>query len=115
MWLIFKLFGNGRGLASPYCCDVFYWLVDTHLKERNKNNGKFYKWLGGFGAQLESFEFYCPHAGTTRRLFGHDFVVFITSRKWIMVRCSWALKKGVKDAAELRELKVRLDKWGHGL
>jgi hypothetical protein len=50
------LFGNGRGLKSPFHDNVFYWLVDT---KRNRR-GQFYTWLGGFGAQLLSREWFTP-------------------------------------------------------
>lgn len=29
------IFGNSRGLASPYFDDCFYWLVDTSKQDRH--------------------------------------------------------------------------------
>jgi hypothetical protein len=75
-----KLFGNGRGTASPYFDDTFYYL-----------NGRFYRWVGGFGAQLSSVEWRAPAPGTRRRLIGRDFVVFQTERRLLRVRVTWAL------------------------
>lgn len=103
-YLDWKLFGNGHGMASPYCDDVFYWL-----------SGRFYRWFGGLGAQLSSIEWFAPPAGTRRRLFGHEFVVFRTSRKLVRVEVSWELAGGVRDFAHVTELKTQLQAWGHGL
>lgn len=114
-WLDWKLFGNGHGMASPYFDDVFYWLVDTYRYERDSRRGRFYQMFGGLGAQLRSYEWRMPSPGTRRRLFGHEFVIFIARRKWLRVDCSWALAKGVKDFAEVRELEQELREWGHGL
>jgi hypothetical protein len=94
-WLDFLIFGNGRGLKSPYFDDVFYWL-----------NGRFYTWIGGFGAQLQSFEWLAPKAGTRRRLAGRDFVVFSVNRRWLKVSVAWAIcQYHPITAEELRELK----------
>lgn len=109
-WLTFKLFGDGRGLKSPWHDDKFYWLVDTKDKERAGKNGNFYRWFGGFGAQLTSTEWFAPKAGTRRRLFNHDFVVFQTSRKFLLVEVSWALCQhdGI-NVEQLNKLHNRLD------
>lgn len=101
LWLDFILFGNGRGLKSPYCDDKFYWL-----------RGNLYHWIGGFGAQLGSFEWFSPKAGTTRRLAGQEFTVFSVQRKFLRVRVSWALARGVRNAEELYTLKSALDTVG---
>lgn len=103
IWLDFKIFGNGWGLASPHFDDVFYWL-----------DGRFYHWLGGLGAQLESFEWTAPRPGTTRELVGEKFRVFQTRRRWLRVRCSWAVDREVRDFSEVRQLKRRLQEWGSG-
>ena len=76
MMLNFLLFGNGHGLKSPFFDDKFYWLVDVKRKSRASKNGRFYKWIGGFGAQLESIEWRKPDIGQRRVLFGHEFKVF---------------------------------------
>ena len=103
-WLDFKLFGNGHGLGSPYFDDVFYYL-----------DGKFYTWFGGFGAQLQSIEWFTPNPGTRRRLMGHNFVVFNSTRKFLRVRVSWAIITSYQITAEdLRRLKHQLQSWGHG-
>lgn len=103
-WLDWKLFGNGYGMASPFCDDVFYWL-----------SGRFYRWAGGLGAQLHSIEWFAPKAGTRRKLFGHEFVVFQVRRKWIRVEVSWALARGVKEYSEVKALEQQLKAWGIGL
>ena len=103
-WLDWKLFGNGRGMASPFCDDVFYWL-----------GGRFYRWVGGFGAQLQSIEWRTPKPGTRRYLIGEEFVVFSAARRWIRVEVSWALVKRPKEYAEVIALQKRLQAWGHGL
>lgn len=103
-WLTWKLFGNGYGLGSPYWDDVFYWL-----------GGRFYHWTGGFGAQLHSYEWAAPKAGTRRRLFGEPFVVFQTRRKFLLVEVSWAHVPVVRDAEEIRTFHAKLMNWGHGL
>jgi hypothetical protein len=102
-WLTWKLFGNGRGLASPYLDDVFYWL-----------DGRFYHWIGGLGAQLASFEWTAPKAGTRRKLLGKEFVVFIARRRFLLVEVSWALTPQVHDYAEVEALRKTLLEWRHG-
>lgn len=104
-WLDFKLFGNGYGLGSPRFDDVFYYL-----------NGKFYTWIGGFGAQLQSIEWFTPKPGTRRRLMGHNFVVFNSTRSFLRVRVSWAIiAPNQLQAEDLRKLKYQLQNWNHGL
>jgi len=103
-WLDWKLFGNGWGMASPFCDDVFYWL-----------RGHWYQWIGGFGAQLQSIEWLTPKPGTTRTLLGQEFRVFSANRRGPRVRVSWALAQSSEVTAErLRELHSRLKDWGHG-
>lgn len=97
------LFGNGRGMASPFWDDVFYWL-----------DGQFYRWGGGLGAQLYSIEWTMPKPGTRRKLFGHEFVVFHAHRKWLRVEVAWVLVRGVTDFETVSALKADLQKWGHG-
>ena len=80
LWLAFKLFGNGWGLAAPGHDETFYWL-----------SGEFYRFLYGFGAQLKSFEWFMPKPGTRRTIAGRDFVVFLASRRWLLVDVSWAM------------------------
>lgn len=99
-WLDFKLFGNGFGLKSPYFDDVFYWL-----------DGRFYNWIGGFGAQLQSIEWRLPKPGTRRTLAGREFVVFHGTRgRWpLKWKISWAMtglgKSTDEDLARIREFK----------
>jgi hypothetical protein len=107
LWLDWRLFGNGRGLASPYCDDVFYWL-----------DGRFYKWIGGLGAQLQSYEWRIPKPGTRRRLVGREFVVFQASRNMLRVSVSWQIVGLSRDLnaanAEIRQLHSDLKNWNHG-
>lgn len=90
-------------MASPYWDDVFYWL-----------SGRFYQWVGGFGAQLVSREWWTPKPGTRRKLFDKEFVVFCATRKWLRVEVSWALVKELKDYSDIAALKTELQNWGHG-
>jgi hypothetical protein len=100
LWLDFLIFGNGRGMKSPYSDDVFYWL-----------SGRLYTWIGGFGAQLRSFEWFAPKAGSRRRLVGREFVVFGVSRRWLRVDVSWAVYQHHPiTIEELRELESSLGK-----
>lgn len=108
------VFGNGYGLASPYFDATYHWLVDTSVGERNGRNGRLYNFIGGLGAQLRSFEWFAPPAGTRRVLGGREFRVFQVSRRGLRVDVSWAmtgLPAGL-DAqnAEIREFGRRLGK-----
>ena len=94
LWLALKLFGSGHGMAAPLFPDAFYWC-----------KGNFYTWLGGFGAQLYSYEWFSPAAGTHREIFGKDFVVFIVSRRWCLVQVSWAINQRLDDVEDIRKLK----------
>lgn len=101
VWLDQKLFGNGHGMKSPYWDDRYYWL-----------HGEFYQWIGGFGAQLQSFQWTVPHPGERRIICGRVFKPFSHSRKWGRVRVSWAwedLPKALDEANnELRLLEREL-------
>lgn len=103
-WLDWKLFGNGHGMASPYHDDVFFWL-----------DKRFYRWIGGLGAQLSSIEWWIPKPGTRRMLFGEDFTVCTAERKWIRVWVTWTRTRPVRDYSEVRTLVEKLKSWGHGL
>lgn len=74
VWLDHLIFGNGHGLASPYCDSHFYWL-----------NGEVYHWIGGHGAQLASFQWTHPKPGERRIIRGVEFQVFRSDRKWLTV------------------------------
>lgn len=89
LWLDHLLFGNGRGLASPYFDQRFYWLVDTSMS-RKYGRGRIYSWSGWFGAQLQSFQWTHPKPGEIRTLAGHGFRPFHSERSWLRVRVSWA-------------------------
>ena len=107
LWLDHLLFGNGHGMASPHCDDVMYWLVDTK-DGRSNGKGRLYRWIGGHGAQLESFEWTVPAPGTRRRLAGREFRPFSATRRLCRVEVSWAtaLPSNLDQAnSELRELK----------
>lgn len=115
LWLDHKIFGNGHGLASPYFDDRFYWL-----------SGRLYHWIGGLGAQLNSFEWRHPKPGEERTICGRKFRPFNSRRQflWLFrgkvyaiptpisrVSVSWAynLPNDLDAAnAELRELKSKL-------
>jgi hypothetical protein len=114
MWLDWKLFGNGYGVASPYFDDVFYWLNDTNAPRTKKGlHGNWYHWIGGFGAQLQSFEWFMPKPGTRRRILGKEFVVFSAERRWLRVRVTWRLPRDIRDYSEISALKDRLLNWNY--
>lgn len=91
VWLDHKIFGNGRGLGSPFHDSKFYWLVDTYRHDRPAKNGELYKYSAGFGAQLSSFQWTHPKAGERRRLIGREFKPFSSYRSCGRVSVSWAL------------------------
>ena len=93
LWLDHLIFGNGHGMASPYFDNRFFWLVDTLRKDRSGRNGRLYNWIGGLGAQLTSWEWTAPKAGTRRRLAGREFKIFSTERHGLRVECSWCLAR----------------------
>lgn len=96
------IFGNGNGMKSPYHDNHFYWV-----------SGRLYTWIGGFGAQLKSYQWTHPKAGERRTLAGREFVIFSSSRRWCRVECAWALVDLPKDINEanaaLRDLRGTLD------
>ncbi|MGB3485337.1 MAG: hypothetical protein WBB07_24370 [Mycobacterium sp.] len=77
------IFGNGRGLASPYFDDCFYWLVDTSKQDRHGSRGEFYTFMAGFGAQLHSFQWRHPKAGEERKLAGKRFRPLHSTRRFL--------------------------------
>lgn len=87
-----KFFGNGHGMAAPYFDQTFYWLNDRTLNQ-GKAKGRFYTWIGGFGAQLGSFEWRCPKPGTRRVLAGTTFTVFTANRSrfGLMWDVTWSI------------------------
>jgi hypothetical protein len=115
MRLDWLLFGNGWGMASPYFDDAFYWLADRRF-ERSKRgrHSRFYRLIGGLGAQLTSYEWRAPPAGTRRRLAGYEFVVFQTHRKGLRVECSWATVSA-HTVEDVRKVCDAVKAWGHGL
>lgn len=72
LWLDHKIFGNGRGLGSPYWDSRFYWL-----------SGQLYTFMQGFGAQLHSIQWRHPRAGEERKLFGYRFRPFSSHRSFL--------------------------------
>jgi len=114
LWLDFLLFGNGYGMQSPYHDDKFYWLVDTNQKDRKGKNGRLYRFCGGLGAQLQSYEWFAPPAGTRRTLCGVEYKINYTIRYCLLrVECSWEAVDAPPglDAkhAYIRMLKSELD------
>lgn len=98
--LDFWLFGNGYGCGAPLCDQVFYWL-----------SGGFYTWIGGHGAQLQSFQWRHPRPGEVRRICGVDFRPFNSNRTGPRVRVSWAasLPCPLNEANDwLRQFKAHL-------
>lgn len=91
MWWIMKCFGNGYGIAAPLSDQIMYWLHDTYLG-RTDGIGRWYKFIGGLGAQLNSFEWRCPKPGTRRKLSGFEFAVFSAyrGRYGLMWSIGWA-------------------------
>lgn len=89
MWLDHKLWGNGRGMKSPFFDDRFYWLVDTAGGERQDQNGQLYVWSGYLGAQLASFQWTRPRMSERRELCGRLFKPFQVERRGPRVRVSW--------------------------
>ena len=87
------LFGNGKGMKSPFCDDIFYWL-----------NGEAYLFSTGLGAQLYSFQWTTPKPGEQRLLRGKLFTVFLTERRGLRVMVSWSLP-GRPSLNEVRQFK----------
>lgn len=99
-WLDLRIFGNGFGLGAPYFDQRFYWL-----------SGRLYTWIGGHGAQLQSFQWTHPRPGETRKLAGREYHPFQSSRRGLRVRVSWAttLPRAIGAAnAELRAIRERI-------
>lgn len=86
LWLDHLIFGDGLGLRSPLHDNRFYWLADERTGHR-----EIYTFSGGLGAQLHSIQWRHPKPGEERHLFGRNFVIFNTTRRWGRVYCSWAL------------------------
>ena len=86
IWLDMLIFGSGFGLGAPYWDQRFYWLCDGRAQR-----SRFYTWIGGYGAQLQSFAWRHPKAGTEIEIAGERLRIFSSHRRWIRVRCSWAL------------------------
>lgn len=115
LWLDMLIFGNGRGLAAPFWDQPFYWLADP-----DGENGTFYTYGGGFGAQLTSFQWRHPRPQERRRLAGMEFHPFNSDRRWGRVRVSWAVRIGRPLVAEdfqlienrLHDSMARLCQWG---
>lgn len=102
------IFGNGFGDRAPFWDQRYYWLVDTYQQERDGRNGQLYQWSGWFGAQLRSIQWTHPRPGERRRLAGHDFVPFNSTRRWFRVEVSWALADLPKDIGEANAILHRL-------
>jgi len=101
-------FGNGHGLRTPYFDDIYFWLVDT---SSSKRKGELYKFSPGFGAQLYSYGWFHPIAGTERELKGKTFRVFSSSRSLrfpFRVEIAWGMVFSAKDTEEIRQLRDEL-------
>jgi hypothetical protein len=100
VWLDFLIFGRGYGLAQPRFDGRFYWL-----------SGQFYTFIGGLGAQLQSFQWRHPRPGESRRLAGRDYRPFNSRRQGLRVSVSWAtrLPSDLNEAnAEIRKIETEL-------
>lgn len=103
VWLDQKIFGGGYGLRSPFCDDRYYWL--------GGKRGELYTFIGGLGAQLQSFQWTHPKPGEERHLSGHTFRVFGSERSWLRVRVAWAatdLPRGAEALDSIRKLETEL-------
>jgi hypothetical protein len=82
-------FGSGYGLGTPYFGSVFYW-----LRDKKHGHRAWYRWIGGFGAQIESYEFRAPKAGAEREIQGRVLVPFSEpQRRFLIVRTAWQIKE----------------------
>lgn len=100
LWLDHLIFGNGRGMKSPYFDSRFYWL-----------DGQLYTFMPGFGAQLHSYQWTHPKAGERRKLGGREYRPLHSHRRWCRVCVAWAtsLPREIDDAnAELHEIEAGL-------
>lgn len=107
LWLDHLIFGNGRGMKSPYWDDRFFWL-----------DGELYTAMYGFGAQLHSYQWTHPKAGERRHLCGRDFVPLHSTRRWGRVEVAWSwadLPKDINEAnSELAQLRKELGSEHYG-
>lgn len=88
IWLDFKAFGSGWGLAMPHCDGILYW-----LKNANTGRSEFYTFSPGFGAQLTSFQWRHPNVGEERELAGRKFRPLHSHRgAFGRVAVSWSLQ-----------------------
>lgn len=93
LWLDFLIFGNGHGIGAPAFPQTFTWY-----------QGYFYSWIGGHGAQLQSFEWRVPLPGTRRRIAGREYEVFGATRGLIRSRVAWRLVGFPEDINEANAL-----------
>ena len=107
LWLDMLLFGSGYGLGAPYWDQKFYWLCDGETQR-----ARFYTWIGGYGAQLQSFSWRHPRAGTEIQIAGERLRIFSSHRRWIRVRCSWAL---VRLPPELDDSRLAIERFRNRL
>lgn len=108
LWLDWKLFGNGYGMASPICDDTFFWLKDSITDKQ-----RLYTHSIGFGSQLSCCEWRTPRIGEERVLMNQRFVVVLTQRRGPRVIVEWSLV-GEVDLARLTILKNHIHEWRHG-
>jgi len=80
IWLDHLIFGNGHGIKSPYFDDVYFW-----------QNGEFYLFSPGLGAQLTSFQWNHPRPQERRIIANRLFSPFCSRRSWGRVIVSWSL------------------------
>lgn len=98
LWLDHKIFGNGKGMKSPFFDDRFYWLVDTYRLGRSRRaHGELYTFMSGLGAQLHSYQWTHPLAGETRQLIGREFRPLHSRRKHGRVEIAWAMTMLPRD------------------
>lgn len=112
LWLDHIIFGNGRGMKSPYFDDKFYWLVDEKWP-RHWCCGELYNFSWGFGAQLHSIQWIHPKSGEERKLIGRRFKPLHSNRRWGRVEIAWSMADFPSDLsgqhAAINKLRSDLD------
>lgn len=97
LWNSFRLFGFGElrrfDQIAYYIDGVIYW------------------WIGGFGAQLESYEMSKP-ISDKRVINNREYKIFSCQKSWLMYRTSWStsLPIDINQAnKKLRTIKTELN------
>lgn len=103
LWLDHLIFGDGYGLRSPSCDDVYYWV-----------GGKLIVWSGGYGSQLNTFQWFKPNVEDRIKVCGYEMRPFLSQRgrfplRW---RVSWCFvshpDKSSEHNAQITDLRNKL-------